>query len=348
MEVFGIMKNKMRAAVFEGNGILKIKEADTPKLMKPDDIIVAIELCSICGTDVHIMSVPPGYVATPGTILGHELVGKVVAVGDGVINIKVGDRVVTNPNDYCGVCVYCQKNLPNFCENLIPMGIGADGGFAEYVKISERVAHKIADNLKSEIAAFAEPLACIVNGLNKLQIGPANSVLIMGAGVIGLLYVQMMKAYGAYPIIVSEPVAMRREYAKKCGADFVVDPSHEDLQQFVLEKTKIGVDYAIDVVGAQIWEGIKAARKGGTLLLFGLNGKARPSVEQIQITNKELAVLGTWLANNSFPKAVKILESGILNLEMLITHTLPLDKTGEGIEILRRGEGIEILIDPRL
>jgi 2-desacetyl-2-hydroxyethyl bacteriochlorophyllide A dehydrogenase len=342
------MKDKMRAAVFEGNGVLKIKEVATPKIMKPDDIIVEVEMCSICGTDVHIMAVPPGYVATPGTILGHELVGKVVAVGDGVINIKVGDRVVSNPNDYCGVCVYCHKNLPNCCENIIPMGIGADGGFAEYVKISERVAHKISDNLESEIAAFAEPLACMINGFNKLKIAPANSVLIMGAGVIGLMFVQMVKAYGAYPVIVSEPVAMRREYAKKCGADIVVDPVNEDLQKVVLENTGIGVDFAIDVVGTQIWTGIQAARKGGTVLLFGLNGKAKPSVEQIRITDKEISVLGTWLANDSFPKAVKILESGILNLKPLITHTLPLGKTGEGIEILGKGEGIEILIDPRL
>jgi threonine dehydrogenase-like Zn-dependent dehydrogenase len=95
-------------------------------------------MCSICGTDVHIMSVPPGYIASPGTILGHELVGRVAATGDGVKNLKVGDRVVTNPNDYCGVCAYCQRNLPNLCENIIPMGIGADGGFAEFVRVSRK------------------------------------------------------------------------------------------------------------------------------------------------------------------------------------------------------------------
>lgn len=342
------MGEKMRAAVFEGNGVLQIKKVDRPEIVKPDDLIIGIEICSICGTDVHIMSVPPGYIADPGTILGHELVGKVVETGPGVRNIKKGDRVVTNPNDYCGVCAYCQKNLPNLCENIIPMGIGAHGGFAEYVKASEKVTHKISPELPSEIAAFAEPLACLINAKNKIPVSPCDSVLVMGAGAIGLLFVQMMKACGAYPVIVSEPVAMRREYALNCGADFVVDPTKEDMAGYIMNLTKIGVDYAIDVVGSQVFEGVKAVRKGGTVLLFGFNLKARPSIEQYLITNKEVSVLGSWIANDSFPKAVKILESGTLNLKPLITHTLPLEKTAEGIEILRRGEGIEILIDPRM
>ncbi|MEI6100626.1 MAG: alcohol dehydrogenase catalytic domain-containing protein [Eubacteriales bacterium] len=342
------MKEKMRAAVFEDIGVLKIKEVDVPKIKKPDDIIVQIELCSICGTDVHIMSVPPGYIAEKGTTLGHELVGKIIAVGDGEKSLKVGDRIVSNPNEYCGVCYYFQRNLPNLCENIIPMGIGADGGFAEYVRVSEKMAHKISNELPSQIAAFAEPLACMMNGMNKIPVQNADSVLIMGAGAIGLMFVQIMKATGAFPIIVSEPTPLRREYALKCGADFVVDPLHENLQEFVQSKTTVGVDYALDVVGSQVSECINAVHKGGTVLLFGFNGKAKPAVEQCQITNREVSVLGTWVANASFPKAVKILESGILNLELLITHTLPLEKTAEGIELLRRGEGIEILIDPRI
>lgn len=342
------MEGKMRAAVFEGEGVLKIKEVDIPQITKPDDVIVEVEACSICGTDVHIMSVPPGYIATPGTILGHELVGKVVETGSGVKNLKVGDRVVSNPNDYCGVCYYCQHNLPNLCENIIAMGIEADGGFAEYVRLSEKVAHKIADDLPAEIASFAEPLACLMNGKNKIPVNPGDSVLVMGAGTIGLLFVQIMKAAGAFPIIVSEPKALRRDFALKSGADFVVDPLTDDLEQFVLDKTGIGVDYAIDVVGSQIWEGIKAVRKGGTVLLFGFDGKAKPCFELYHVTNKEVSVLGTWLANASFPQAVKILESGMLNLEQLITHKLPLEETEEGIAILRRGEGIEMLIYPNM
>jgi 2-desacetyl-2-hydroxyethyl bacteriochlorophyllide A dehydrogenase len=342
------VKKRMRAAVFEGNGVLKIKDVDTPSLLRPDDLLIEVEMCSICGTDVHIMSVPPGYVAKPGTILGHELVGKVVAMGDGVRDLRVGDRVVTNPNDYCGVCAYCRHNLPNLCEDLVPMGIGADGGFAEYVRVTEKVAHKIAKDLPSEIAAFAEPLACVVHASTKITVSPSDSVLVFGAGPIGLLFTQLLKARGAHPIIVSEPVALRREYAVKCGADHAIDPTKEDPVAFVMEETRIGADYAVDVVGSQVWEGVKAVRKGGVVLLFGFNARAKPYVEQHQITNKEVSVLGTWLANDSFPQAVRILESEALNLRPLITHTLPLERTPEAIEVLRRGEGIEILIDMSL
>jgi 2-desacetyl-2-hydroxyethyl bacteriochlorophyllide A dehydrogenase len=225
------------------------------------------------------------------------------------------------------------------------MGIGANGGFAEYVKVSEKVAHKISHSVPPQIAAFAEPLACAVHASSRIQVNPADSVLVFGAGPIGLIFVQIMKIRGAKPIIVSEPSPLRREFALKCGADFVVDPLHEDLTGLIAAKTRIGVDFAIDVVGSQVWEGVKAVRKGGSVLLFGFNAKAKPLVEQHQITNREVSVLGTWLANDAFPKAVKILESGILDLRSLITHSLPLEKTGEAIEILRKGEGVKIMID---
>ena len=126
----------MRAAVFEGEGKLVLKDVKKPVIERADQIIGEIEVCSICGTDVHMTNVPPGYPATPGTILGHELVAKVVEVGEGVTAFKEGDRFVVNPNEYCGSCVYCRKNLPNECQNIQAMGIDVDGGFAEYVRVS--------------------------------------------------------------------------------------------------------------------------------------------------------------------------------------------------------------------
>lgn len=342
------MKKMMKAAVFEGEGILKIKEVPVPVIQKPDDLIVEVELCSICGTDVHIMSVPPAYQATPGTILGHELIGRVIQTGDGVKTIKIGDRVVVNPNDYCGVCGYCKQNLPNECEHIIAMGIDANGGFAEYVRMSEKVAFKVSSDLPAELAAFAEPLACMMNGMNKIRVNPGESVTVIGAGPIGLMLCQALKACGAGPIIVSEPSGLRQEYAKKCGADYVVNPLEQELEDFVKTLTGIGTDYVVDVVGSQLEECIRVVRKGGKVLLFGVNKNARPVVNQSEITTKEITVFGTWLANASFSRAVKILESRTLELEKLITHTLPLERLSEGIELLRNGEAVEVLIDLKL
>ena len=124
------MKETMRAAVFEGEGRLTLKEVPVPKIERPDQMIGKIEVCSICGTDVHMTNVPAGYPATPGTILGHELVATVVEVGEGVTQFKAGDRFVVNPNEYCGACYYCKNNLPNECEKIEAMGIDVDGGFA--------------------------------------------------------------------------------------------------------------------------------------------------------------------------------------------------------------------------
>lgn len=336
----------MKAAVFEKIGVLNIKEVEKPKIQKADDVIIKVKLCSLCGTDVHILSDPPGYIATPNTILGHELVGTIVEVGEAVTTVKVGDMVVCNPNDYCGTCAYCKNNLPNFCENIQAMGIDVDGGFAEFVRTSEKVVYKVRDDVAPEIAAFAEPLACLLNGTNKIRVQPGESVTVVGAGTIGLMFVQMMKAAGAYPIIVSEPSEIRRKVALECGADYVVNPLEQDLPEIVKEKTKFGSNYTIDVVGNQIATCIDCTRRGGTVLLFGVNTQAMPQVTQSKITQNEIRVQGTWLANATFPKAVEVIESGVLDLSKLITHTLPLSETQKGIDLLRRGEGIEILIDP--
>lgn len=342
------MKETMRAAVFEGEGRLVLKEVPVPRIERPDQMIGKIEVCSICGTDVHMTNVPAGYPATPGTILGHELVASVVEVGESVTQFQVGDRFVVNPNEYCGACYYCKNNLPNECEKIEAMGIDVDGGFAEYVRVAEKMAYKLPETLPTPIAAYAEPLACVLNGAAKIRVNPAESVCVVGAGPVGLLFIQLLKAAGAKPIIAVEPNAMRREYALKCGADVCVDPAAEDVRDVVRKLTQIGVDYAIDVVGNQMPVTLDVIRKGGTCLLMGNNARANPNIVQSLITYKEAKVLGTWLANASFGQAVKLLDSGLLHLDFMITHTLPLEEIHEAIDLLRRGGGVEVLVDPNL
>lgn len=338
------LKKTMMAAVFESVGKVSLKEVEVPKIEKTSDIILEVEACSICGTDVHIMSVPPGYIASPNTILGHELVGKVVQIGEEVTSIKIGDRVVVNPNDYCGVCEFCLANQPNHCKNIKPMGIDYDGGFAEYVKISEKTAHKISSDLPSEIAVFAEPLACVINGAQKIKAQPGDTVLVIGGGPIGQIFIQVMKAAGA-KVICSEISELRRDFALKSGADDVINPLEHDLEAFTKKCFPTGADIVIDVVGSQMSEAIKAVKKCGKVLLFGVNTQAHPEITQSQIIFKEITIFGTWLANATFPLAVKMLESGVLNLETLITHTMPLADLEKGLDILRKGEGIELIIN---
>lgn len=340
------MRKTMRAAVFAGEGTLEIRRVPVSALEKDTEILVRVEACSVCGTDVHILSVPPRYPARPGVILGHELVGEVVAAGSGVSSLRIGDRVVCNPNEYCGICRYCRKNLPNLCEHIRPLGIEVDGGFAEYVKLSEACAYKIPSDLSAEAAMFAEPLACVLNGTHKLRVQPGESVLILGAGPIGLLLAQVLKSAGAGPLLVSEPSALRRKFAIECGADAAIDPTQEDLHAAVLERTGVGADYVIDMTGSLLPAAVENARKGGTVLLFGVNTAAQASVRQSEVTQKEISVLGTWLANASFPEAVSLLGSGLLHVERLVTHRCTLDGLEEAVNLLRQGEAVKILVDP--
>ncbi len=340
------MSETMLAAVFEGVGKLTLKEVPVPQITRADQVKIEVEAIGICGTDVHIVSVPPGYIATPNTILGHEYVGRIVEVGESVTHVKVGDRVVVNPNDYCGVCFYCQTHLPNLCEHVGAIGIDLDGAFCKYNVVSSKLAFKVDDSVPVDHGAFAEMLADVVNGTNKVKLQPGESAAIIGAGPIGQLYAQMFKAAGAGKVIIVDMSQYRLDYTRKMGFDLVVDPSKTDLKKFVLDQTGIGVDVAVDAAGSAVATAIDIVRKGGKVAVFGVNTQATATFPQSQLTFKELQVLGAWLANATFPAAVKVLESRVLDLDGLISHIIPLTDIHKGIELLANRQALKIVVHP--
>jgi len=340
------MEGKMKAAVFESEGNLVLKEVPVPSIERDDELIIRVESASICGTDVHILEVPPGFIAPEGIILGHELAGKVESIGPGVNDLKVGDRVVINPNDYDCTCKFCKTNLPNQCENLYALGVKVNGGFSKYCKVSSKVCHKIDSKISPDEAAFAEPLACVINGTEKVRLQPGESVLILGAGPIGMLYLKLFKMGGASKVIVSEISGYRRRLAKENGADLTIDPLSVELENIVLKETNGGVDIVVDAIGSQLDMATRLAGKNGKILLMGVNEKAQPKISQSQITFKELQIIGTWLANATFPKAVQLIESGELGLEKLITHKLPLEEIQKGIDLINEGKAFKVMVNP--
>jgi 2-desacetyl-2-hydroxyethyl bacteriochlorophyllide A dehydrogenase len=340
------MEDKMKAAIFESEGRLVLKEVLVPSIENDDEIIIRVESASICGTDVHILEVPPGFIAPEGIILGHELAGRIESVGPGVTDLKVGDKVVINPNDYDCTCRFCKTNLPNQCENLYALGVKVNGGFSKYCKVSSKVCHKIDPGVSADEAAFAEPLACVINGTEKVRLQPGESVLVLGAGPIGMLYLKLFKMGGASKVIVSEISEYRRKLAKENGADMVIDPSKEDLEDIVLKETNGGADIIVDAIGTQLDIAIRAAGKNGKILLMGVNEKAQPRISQSQVTFKEIQIIGTWLANATFPKAVQLIESGKLKLKKLITHRLPLEEIHKGIDLINEGKAFKVMINP--
>lgn len=336
----------MKAAVFEREGVLAVKDIAKPQITKPDQILIEVEACSICGTDVHITAVPPGYIATPGTTLGHEFCGHVVETGSAVTNLKIGDRVVVNPNNYCGTCTYCRKNLPNLCEHIEALGIDYDGAFAKYCCVSAKVAYPISEDVPAEIAACAEPLACAINGLNKVHVVPGSTAVVVGSGPIGLMITMLLKSAGVGQVFLLEAAPWRIEFAKKLNIATVIDPIYEDAMSAILEATQIGADYVFDVTGSQIKSCVDYVRKGGQVVLFGVNKKARIDIAQSEITTKEILVSGTWLANATFPDAVRVLERKCIDVASLITDVIALDDISDGTEKLRKGQAVKVIVKP--
>lgn len=335
----------MLAAVFEGEGRLSLKQVPVPAIQKPDDVLLQVEGAGICGTDVHILEVPPGHPATPGAILGHEYVGQVLAVGAGVKNLRPGDRVVVAPNLYCGLCAYCRAGRPNQCQDFTTLGIYLNGGFARYNVAPERACHKIKPDLPTDEAVFTELLSCVIGGTERVRLQPGESVAVLGAGPVGLMFALAFKAAGAGKLIVTDVSPYRLEFARRIGVDAALD-AHGDIVTAIRNLTAGGADVVVDAVGSLFPQAVPVATKGGKIVLFGMNQQARPTVSQYDVTRNELTVYGTFIGINTFPVAIKMLESGVLRPSVLISHRLPLARIAEGIELLRRGEAIKVVVTP--
>jgi 2-desacetyl-2-hydroxyethyl bacteriochlorophyllide A dehydrogenase len=340
------MSEAMQAVVFHGPGQWALEEFPRPRIRAADDVMLHVDRVSICGTDIHILSDPPGHPATPGSILGHEYVATVTDIGDGVINVTPGDRVVIDPNITCGLCDYCRMGLTNVCENMTTLGIFRHGGLAEFNLAPAKALHKISHEVPAERACLAEPLACVWHAFEKTNIVPGESVVILGAGPIGLLFLLLFKAAGAGKVFVIEPTEFRRQTAERLGADAVINPKAEDAAAEIRAVTRIGVDVAVDAAGSLLPEALNLVRRGGRVILFGVNQHAERSLNQYAITRYEASILGSFIQRTAFPKVARILESGLLPVEKLITHRLRLDEVGVALDAMRAGEAIKAVIEP--
>lgn len=340
------MTQKMYAAVFEGEGRLTLEEVDVPQIRAPDDVLLSVRAAGICGTDVHILAVPPGHPATPGVIMGHEYTADVLAVGDRVDHVRPHDRVVVDPSVWCGSCAYCQRGLTNLCDRMTGIGIFENGGFAPFSVVPARAAYRIAPEVPPEIAALAEPLADVLNGVSKLGTVPGESALVLGAGPIGLLFVLLLRASGVRRLLVAEVAEYRAAHARACGADLTITPLEDDLPSVVRRETGLGVDIVVDAVGSLLEDALQCVRKGGRVLLFGMHEQARPTVRQYDVTKYEIQILGTYIARGTFPLAVSLLESRQIDFGRLVTHRLPLTEIHRGIDLLRRGEAVKVAVIP--
>jgi (R,R)-butanediol dehydrogenase/meso-butanediol dehydrogenase/diacetyl reductase len=337
----------MKCAVFHGPGDLRIDDRPRPALRRDDDVLMRVEAASICGTDLHILADPPGHPATPGTILGHEYVCEVVDAGDRVDNVRPGDRVVVDPSLVCGRCPYCRRGRPNLCLYRDSIGIFRDGGFAEFSLTPAAALYSISKETPLDHAVFAEPLSCVLNGFTRAGLAMGDSVLVLGGGPVGLLFLMLFRSGGAGRVGLTEITPGRRRLAEISGADHAWDPRTPDLAAQVREWSGgLGADIVVDCVGTLLGQALQFVRRGGRVLLFGMNQQAAPAVSQYEITRHEITITGSCISPFTFPPTVRLLEGGRLPLDPLITHRIGLDGLHGVIPSLHSGEAVEVVITP--
>lgn len=339
----------MKAAVFYGEGKVSVEERKKPEIQAADDVLVQVKAASICGSDLHVLNVPPGQYAKPDTILGHEFCGEVIQTGEKVKLFQKGDRVIIEPIIKCGMCEACRNGLENLCEDSEIIGQTRDGGFAEYCVIPQRYLYRTPDEVSDRLAALAEPLACVMHGILKLNPMAHEKAVIFGAGAIGLIFLKVLKYYGVRNIIVCEPEPGRRQDALRLGANLVIDTANENVEDKMKQSWSCMADIAVDAVGigSVMEQAVSILRPGGRLLIFGQNTTQWSRIKPSDINTKELMILGTMSTRDSFPVAVELLRNPELHLEEIISHELSLEEFEKGIQLMRMRQGTKIIILPQ-
>lgn len=328
----------MRAGYYTGDRTYEVREIPD---REPEDDEVKIEVawCGLCGTDIHKFEGKNGASPViPPIILGHECSGIVTAVGPKVKYFKPGDRVAADPSYGCGKCSYCQQGLPNFC--LERHGVAK--GFSDYVYPPEQNVYKVSEKLDLKNAAFAEPLSCVIHGLDLIQIRSGSAVVIYGLGSIGSLMLQMVKLSGASVIIVVEREKEKQKLALELGADYAVD----DKEIEKLAET-FNIDYVIECIGlkATMEQSLKIAGKNAKVLLFGLGDPDEPvSMNQFEAYTKELSIYTSYLNPNTTKRAVALLESGKFDTDAIISASLDLEEMGEELKTQKYAKKGKVMV----
>lgn len=340
----------MLAAVFKGNGVLALEERPKAAIQRPDQVLLKVIACGICGSDLHVLHVPPGQDAKPGIIMGHEIYGEVEEAGEEAAGFSAGDPVTVDPNLKCGVCGVCKRGMVNLCSLGADASYGQtiDGGFASYMTVSAKALVKFPKRVKGCVGAQAEPLACALNGIEKLKPSPSDRVLLYGAGPVGLLYMRCLLLRGIRNIIVCDTSAYRREYAQKCGAPVTVDPSGVVMKDFIMDRWGAMANIVIDAVGAGavMEESLWLLHKGGRFLGFGLNYQARAKVSPAWINSNELQIMGSFLGKFSYPEAIWTLTSEDFHAEQLVSHKFLLTDIQEAFSLAKSQKSSRVIIYP--
>lgn len=340
----------MKAAVYLGNETIETQEINIPEI-KENEVLVKVMASGICGTDVHIFYGQPGATQpSVPVILGHEFAGEVVKCGSKVQRLKEGDKVTIDPNMFCGNCDVCMNGKKQYCPSMSAIGVNQNGGFEEYCAVPEAQAVIMDPNVDYEEAAMGEPVACCLHGIDNIQIVPGETVCVIGGGAIGQIMAQLARISGASKVVVSEPVAMRRELALSLGADAVIDPRAGDVKEQL--KAVIGKDYTdvvIECVGkpVAVSQAIYMAGRGSKVLIFSLPHPGdKYELPLSDVFYKELTIKGSYVNPDTQYRAAKLISSGLLKLKPLITHRYPVEQLEEAIKKQMGNDSVKVMVIP--
>ncbi|MGI5965558.1 MULTISPECIES: zinc-dependent alcohol dehydrogenase family protein [Anaerotruncus] len=302
----------------------------------PDEVLIQVQACGICATDLKMFK--GEYSGCLPVTPGHEFTGRAVKVGDKVTRIKAGDRVVADPNESCGACGACRTAHSTFCETMAGYGVYTDGGLAEYAKAKEKGLYLVPENLPPEIAAFVEPISCALHGIEQAGIRQGDNVVIIGAGTMGQLLLQMARNTGAAKLIHVDRIAWKLEVSKAYGATDVVDGSKADPIEAVKALTGgKGADVVIEAVGhpSVLEMAMDMVAQGGRIVQFGFPAEGvKAQIEPFQILKKELTLVGSWINPYTYERALHMLSSGKLRVDHLVTHLLKLEDYEKAIHLI--------------
>jgi D-arabinitol dehydrogenase (NADP+) len=335
----------MKALVIEAPGSAATVQVPTPT-PGPGQVLIRVAAAGLCGTDLHIYR--GEYEAEYPIIPGHEFAGTVAAVGEGVDEFYVGQRVAADPNIFCHQCAYCRREMHNQCLNLRAIGVTTDGAFAEYVLAPSSVVYAIGD-LPFEQAAFIEPLSCVVYAMQRARPNPGDRVLLFGAGPMGCLLTQLLCRSGAAQLVVVDRVPQRLALAERLGASATVSAG-EGQDARLRELSPGGYDFVIDATGVPevVEHAFAHLRPRATMFMFGVCPTgARISIEPYQVFRNDWRIVGSFALCYTFQESIRLLQRGVVHVEPLISHRLPLSQAGAAFTSLQEDpQRMKVLVEP--
>ncbi len=348
----------MKAAVLEGIERMVVRDIPDPVLEDEASVILKVYACAVCGSDIRIYHYGNPRVHPP-QVIGHEVAGEVVAAGSQVSHLHVGERVAISADVPCGVCNWCRDGLGNMCATNYAIGYQFPGGFAEMMLLNATTVrfgavHRIPDNLSYDEASLAEPLACVINGLERCNIALGETVVVIGAGPAGCMLMRLARSYGATKVLAVQRSSARFEVAKRLGgADDVFSSQEADPVNAVLQATNgEGADVVITANSSveSHTQALQMARNRGRINFFGGLPKGSPAInlESNLIHYKELTLTGS---HGSVPRqhrlALELISAGVIRTGEYITHHFTLDQIDQAFQAAEGRAGMKVVVHPQ-